>query len=54
MDAPIVSRETLQHAYEQARAADADHELAISTVARIFALTDETVAEALEQQHAGT
>lgn len=54
MDAPIISREKLQHAYDQARAADADHELAVATVARIFALTDETVAEALEQQHAST
>lgn len=54
MDAPIVSREKLQHAYDQARMADAGHELAIATVARIFALTDETVSEALEQQLAAT
>jgi hypothetical protein len=54
MDAPIVSREKLQHAYDQARAADADHELAIEMVAHIFALSEETVAEVLEQQHASS
>jgi hypothetical protein len=53
MDASIVSREQLQRAYDQARAADADHELAISIVAHLYAMSPETVAEALEQQHAG-
>lgn len=46
MDAPIVSREKLQHAYDQARAAGADHERAIGIVAHIFAMSDEQIAEA--------
>lgn len=50
MDAPIVSREKLQHAYDQARAAGADHEMAIDIVANIFAMSDEMVADAFEQQ----
>lgn len=48
MDAAIVSREKLQHAYEQARAADASHELAIAMVAHLFALSEQAVADALE------
>lgn len=54
MDASIVSREQLQRAYDQARAAGADHELAIAIVARLYAMSGETIADALEQQHAGT
>lgn len=54
MDAAIVSREKLQHAYDQARAAEADHELAIAVVAHLFAMQPEAVADALELQHAGT
>lgn len=54
MDAAIVSREKLQHAYDQARAADADHELALKMVAHLFAMQPEGVAEALDLQHAGT
>lgn len=50
MDAAIVSVAKLRHAYEQARAADADHDLAIGIVAHLFAMSRETVAEALEQQ----
>lgn len=54
MDASIVSREQLQRAYDEARAADADHELAIAIVAHLYAMSGETVAEAFEPQHAGT
>jgi hypothetical protein len=48
MDGAIVSRERLQHAYDEARKADADHELAIAIVAHLYAMSRETVAEALE------
>jgi len=54
MDAPIVSREQLQRAYDRAREAGAWHILAISLVAQLYAMSSETVAEALDQQHADT
>ncbi len=54
MDASIVSREQLQRAYDQARAADADHELAIAIVAHLYAMSSETIAEAFDLQPAGT
>jgi hypothetical protein len=54
MDAAIVSREKLQHAYDQARAADAEHELAIAMVAHLFAMSQEAVTEALEPVAEGT
>ncbi len=50
MDAAIVSVAKLRHAYEQAIAADADHDLAIRMVAHLFGMSRETVTEALEQQ----
>jgi hypothetical protein len=53
MDGAIVSREQLQRAYDEARTADADHELAIAIVAHLYAMSLDTVAEALEPMAEG-
>lgn len=44
MDASIVSREQLQRAYDMARAAGADREMAIAIVVNVYAMSTETVA----------
>lgn len=54
MDSPIVSHAELQRAYDDARAADADHDLAIAMVAHFYAMSHQTVAEALEPVAEGT